>query len=167
MQSGFRSGHSTGTCMMTFLDKIYNSIDTGDAVGVLFVDLSKAFYSIDHKIMIDKLGRLGFRRSSIKWFEPYLDNRKQMTKVNSSISTEINIECGEPQGSILGPLLFICYTNDLPNQLKWTGASIYADDTAIMSVGKSIPEIRFNLQSDTEMLHRWFDANKLSLNKSK
>ena len=166
-QSGFRAGHSTVTCMISFLDKIYTSIDNGEAVGVLFVDLSKAFDSIDLSIVTDKLVKLGFRRGPVKWFESYLENHEQVTKVNYSISSPLKIECGVPQGSILGPLLFICYTNDLPSHLKHTNALIYADDTAILSFGKSLIEIRTNLEADARMLHRWFDANKLSLNKSK
>ena len=90
-----------------------------------------------------------------------------MTKVNSSISSELNVDCGVPQGSILGPLLFIYYTNDLPLHLNHTQASIYADDTAIISFGNTILEIESKLQTDINTLHRWFDANKLSLNKSK
>ncbi len=166
-QSGFRPGHSTGTCMISFLDEIYSKIDIGEAVGTLFIDLSKAFASIDHAIMSEKLAKMGFRLGPIKWFESYLTGRRQVTRVNSNLSSETVTSCGVPQGSILGPLLFICYTNDLPSHLQYTRPSIYADDTALLSFGSSVTEIELNLQSDINILHRWFDANKLSLNRSK
>ena len=106
-QAGFREGHSTGACLADFLSEIYEEIDNGGNGAVLFLDLAKAFDTVDHAILIDKLKLLGFKASTQTWFKSYLTNRCQSTKVGNTVSAVSNISCGVPQGSILGPLVFM------------------------------------------------------------
>ena len=163
-QFGFREKHSTGTCLVDFLHSIYEEVDKGGSVGTIYLDLSKAFDSVDHQILSLKLRSLGFRLSSICWFESYLNNHTQCTKVNDTLSKPMINECGVPQGSILGPLLFICYVNDMPYHLTHSRAFLYADDAAIIVKNPSVDLITERLQCDLNKLKRWFDANKLCLN---
>ena len=114
-QSGFRKGYSTGTCLIDFLHDIYSNIDEGHASGVLFLDLKKAFDVVDHQILLEKLKYLGFRESAVNWFGSYLKDRQQVTKLGGKLSNKNTVTHGVPQGSILGPLLFSLYVNDLPN----------------------------------------------------
>ena len=112
-QFGFREDHSTNLALIYLVDKISNSLDTGEYVLELFLDFTKAFDTVSHAILLQKLEHLGVRGISLNWFESYLSNRSQYVD-HSGISSEPQyIHCGVPQGSILGPLLFLLYINDL------------------------------------------------------
>ena len=106
-------------------------MDEGRASGVLFLDLRKAFDSVHHQTLLSKLKCIGFTTESVEWFESYLLGRKQVTKINGKLSTESEVTYGVPQGSILGPLLFSIYVNDLPSFIEDGYISLYADDMAI------------------------------------
>ena len=166
-QSGFRKGSSTGTCLVDFLHHIYEEIDGGGACGVLFLDLSKAFDTVNHDIIWIKLKALGVKELSISWFVSYLTGRTQYTNINNTLSDPIEIKMGVPQGSILGPIIFICYVNDLPKFCNNTISFLYADDTALLTKGRNINMIRDNLQLDFNHLLKWFAANRLCINTSK
>ncbi len=130
-QSGFRKGHSTSSCPLDFLDGIFNDVDAGAACGVLFLDLRKAFDSVHHGILCNKLKQAGLSNATVKWVDSYLASRYQVTKVNGVISSESPVEYGVPQGSILGPLLFVVFINDMPDEILNCRINLYADDTAI------------------------------------
>ncbi len=169
-QAGFREGHSTGACLADFLNEIYEEIDRrggGGTCGVLFLDLAKAFNTVDHLILIDKLKLLGFKASTQSWFKSYLSNRSQATKVGNAISGNQEVSCRVPQGSILGPFLFLCYVNDLPSHLNHAQGFLYADDTALVIRGKNPFVIQDQLNVELSNVARWFDANKLAMNVSK
>ena len=166
-QSGFREGRSTATCLSEFLHTIYVGIDQGRACGVLFLDLAKAFDSVDHLIFLEKLKLLGLRNSAVLWYKSYLSSRTHCTKLNNVISKPTLVRHGVPQGSILGPLLFVCFLNDLPQFLLNSDVFLYADDTAIMVQGNDIPGISNILCGELRILHRWFCANKLHVNAKK
>ncbi len=166
-QSGFRKAHSTTTCLADFLDNIYQEIDEGVACGAIYLDLSKAFDTVDHHILLLKLRYLGFQHGVISWFRSNLSNRMQCTKVNGVLSDKAQMNSGVPQGSILGPLLFICYINDLPCHLTDSATFIYADDTAILVKGKSVDQIDNMLNSEFKKVTNWFNANRLSVNRKK
>ena len=142
-------------------------MDKGYLNGVIFLDLKKAFDCGNHDILITKLKLYGCTENTLCWFKSYLTNRRQMCKIGRTISQERIIRCGVPQGSTLGPLLFLLYVNDLPNCLSHSTASMFADDTNLTTSGKTIKDIQNQLNSDLENIHTWLLTNKLTLNKEK
>ena len=166
-QSGIHKGHSTDTCVIDMLDNIYQEVDGGGVCGVLFVDLSKASDTVNHSILVHKLKRLSFRESVCSWFSSYFGSRFQHTRVGSILSSPRQMNSGVPQGSILGPLLFICYINDLPSNTEHSLTFLYTDDTTLLVKGKKVNEIEAKLTSDLHNINNWFRANQLALNSSK
>ena len=162
-QYGFRPKHSTNDAITELITDLTNNIEDKLNSLTIFLDLSKAFDTIDHKILLNKLNNYGIRGTSLKWFESYLSNRKQYVKINRTKSLTKDVICGVPQGSVLGPLLFIIYTNDLPNSLKHTHAILFADDTTIYTKSNNIKSLYQNVNNDLDGLYEWFKANKLSL----
>ena len=132
--------------------------------GVLFLDLKKAFDTVDHTILVKKLQYLGLSQSTVDWFKSYLNDRVQMCMVNGNLSDPEQLLCGVPQGTILGPLLFLIYINDLPNCVKCSSTRMYADDTNLTASGSSISEIKSMLDKDIECVVDWLCVNKLTLN---
>ena len=132
-QFGFRKGHSTDHALIKLIDSIYDSFNQDKYTLWLFVDLSKAFDTADHNILIDKLNSYGIKNNSLKWFSSYLSNRKQFIQAGAIKTSSLDIICGVPQGSILGPLPFIIYVNDLCNISKIFEPIIFADDLQIFS----------------------------------
>ena len=152
---------------MTFLDDIFLNIHRGCPSGVLFLDLSKAFVTVDHNIMLDNLCEHGLKWSAVSWICSYLSDRVHVTKINGVMSGERRIQCGVPQGSILGPLLFTIYINDLSKHVTLGNTYLYADDTAVV-ISSDNPDIMSNMLCQTmHELDVWFSSNKLSLNVSK
>ena len=166
-QSGFRSLHSTVTALLDATNDWYANLDNGHLNSVAYLDLTKAFDTVDHEILLKKLELYGISNTSLQWFKSYLSEREQCCYVNNSLSPPAKIPCGVPQGSILGPLLFLIYINDLPNCLEFTTARMFADDTNLTAAGKNVQEIQCKLNSDLSNTKTWLDANKLSLNVAK
>ena len=129
-QSGFRSLHSTVTArLLEATDNWAFNIDRGNVNAVVFLDLKKAFDTVDHDILLSKMNLYGIQGTALDWFKSYLTNRTQRCLVNGSLSRVCSLKCGVPQGTILGPLLFLIYINDLPNCLTSCQPRMYADDT--------------------------------------
>ena len=166
-QSGFREGHSTSSSLLSSTNSWLLNIDSGMINGVLFLDLRKAFDTVDHTILLRKLYLYGVKGIALDWFNSYLTNRKLVCKINNTISSVKHNRCGVPQGSNLGPLLFLVYINDLPRCLRASTPAMYADDTNITVVGKTGEEIEKSLNSELENIHKWLLANKLTLNVNK
>ena len=166
-QSGFRPGHSTITALIQMCDNWYENMDNGKLTGVVFIDIRKAFDSIDHAILPQKLAYYGVSQLEHTWFQSYLANRQQQCHVNGSLSTKKEIICGVPQGSILGPLLFLIYINDLPNCLKKTAPCLYADDTQIFASFHDPVELANDINSDFLNVTNWLNVNKLQSHSSK
>ena len=124
---------------------------------------SKAFDTLDHSLLLEKLGLLNFSENTILWFKSYLSNRTFLVNVESTFSDPADLKCGVPQGSILGPLLFLLYINDLPQAVSDCDVRLYADDTCISFTHKNISEIEAKLNSDFNNLCDWFIDNKLSI----
>jgi hypothetical protein len=164
LQFGFRKGLSTNFALLTLMDKIISAIDRGEyAVGV-FLDFSKAFDTVDHKILIGKLYHYGIRGTPLEWIQSYLSNREQMTTYNGFSSPKRTISCGVPQGSILGPLLFLLYINDLAHVSSSLFTIMFADDSNCFVTGKDLPDITNTLNNELSKIVTWLKANKLSLN---
>ena len=131
-QFGFRKHHSTNHAVITLIDQISAALDCGKAVVGCYIDLKKAFDTVNHRILIEKMQRYGIRGHILDWFKSYLNNRKQFTHINHTNSNLNSISCGVPQGSILGPLLFILYINDISNISHLMHTILFADDTTIL-----------------------------------
>ena len=144
------------------------NMDKGHLNGVIFLDLKKACDCVNHDILLKKLILYGCRGNTLHWFRFYLTNRIQMCKIAQTLSQPCYIKCGLPQGSNLGPLLFLIHINDLPNCLSSLAASMFADDTNLTENGKCVEDIQDHLNADLKKVHhRWLLTNKLTLNKEK
>ena len=173
-QYGFRSLHSTEFAAIEITDKIYQNLDNKKSPLAIYLDLSKAFDTIDHSILIHKLEYYGIKGTSLKWFTSYLTNRKQYVQFNNETSSSNLISTGVPQGSILGPLLFIIYMNDIAKVTTKFHFTLYADDTSLIeplctftdtiSNRNSISE---EINSELQKIFDWLSVNKLSLNVKK
>ena len=166
-QYGFRKGHSTTHATLDFLKTIESALEDGQAAVGVFCDLSKAFDTLDHKILLKKLDHYGIRGGCLSWFSSYLSNRKQYVDINGFCSGLEDITVGVPQGSVLGPLLFLLYINDLPASLDKLSPILFADDTNLVIKGKKIEEMVLTLNSELSVLSDFFKANKLKLNAGK
>ena len=159
-QSGFRSLHSTVTALLEATDDWAFNIDRGNVNAVVFLDLKKAFDTLDHDNLLFKINLYGIQGIALDWFRSYLTNRAQQCLVNGSLSRICSLKCGVPQGTILGPLLFLIYINDLPNCL-------YADDTHITYADVDVNSIKLNLNRDLGNLNKRLIFDKLTLNTAK
>ena len=166
-QSGFRSLHSTLSAMLEVTNHWSMNVDNGFLNGVLFIDLKKAFDTIDHEIIMRKLSFYGADQTALRWFLSYLSNRVQRCQVNGELSTANSITCGVPPGSIIGPLLFLIYINDLPNCLTEANPRMYTDDTNITVLSDNITDLKQRLNIELVNLNKWLRVNKLSLNITK
>ena len=174
-QYGFRKKHSTELAGLEFNDKIVNYLENGQLPLAVFLDLSKAFDTIDHDILISKLHFYGITGNSLNWFKSYLTNRQQYVQFKDSLSSFSMIKTGVPQGSILGPLLFIIYMNDIAKVTDKFHFTIYADDTTLISPictfsinnVKDYVTISQNINSELKVITDWLALNKLSLNAKK
>lgn len=164
-QYGFRPKHSTIHPLLQFIKHITENNDkrTKDLTLAIFLDLSKAFDTISHRILLDKLYKYGIRGVSNKWFESYLEQRTQYVEFKSIKSRTMHVNCGVPQGSILGPLLFLIYINDLPNCTNLNILS-FADDTTLYCSGHNVKNLFELVNRDLKNVQRWLHANRLFLN---
>ena len=145
------------------IDLWLNAIDNGKMVGVVLVYFKKAFDLVDHRILLNKLEIYGIKDEALLWFNTYLTNRKQQVTINNNKSDLNNISCDVPQGSILGPLLFLLFINDLPLYTNNVFTDLYADDTHLYDIQDSMEQIENNLQTALNNLHIWCKSNGMVL----
>ena len=166
-QSGFRKEHSCQTALTRLVDTWLKDIDTGKYVGAVFLDLRKAFDLVDHQILLHKLKLYHFTDKTVKLLSSYLNNRKQRIKINGSYSKTLTIKSGVPQGSILGPLLFLIYINDISLALNDIKIDLYADDSTLYKSDSNITTIETNLQDSLIKINKWCFDNNMSLHPGK
>lgn len=166
-QFGFRPAFSTNLALLNFTDKIKRAIDSGEFAGALFIDLTKAFDSLNHSILETKLKSIGIVGPALTLIKSYLCDRQQAVHVHSTLSNFLTTNQGVPQGSILGPLLFLIYMNDLPQAVTNSEPFLYADDTTILASDKSIHSLTLKLQEDLNSILTWCHCNSLSINPTK
>ena len=162
-----RANHSTNHALFSLTEIIREALDNSYFACGIFIDLQKAFDTVDHTILLKKLDHYGIRGLANNWFNSYLTNRKQFVSINGFNSNNQLMNYGVPQGSVLGPLLFLVYINDLHKAIKYSTVHHFADDTNLLVVGKDIFKIQKQINRDLKFLCTWLRANKISLNASK
>ena len=163
-QFGFRNNHSTFMALIILIENLLTALDNGNCAVGIFLDFQKAFDTVDHNILLDKLHWYGIRGTAHEWFCSYLHNRKQSAIFNGYESEYKLLKCGVPQGSILGPLLFLVYINDLPSVSDLFMPILFADDTNLFCTGKDLKALSHKINEEIAKIYAWVNANKLSLN---
>ena len=152
------------SCLLKSTDDWYSALDNGEMVGTALINLRKKADTVDHLLLCGKLEWYGVRNDELHWFVPYLASSKQFCRVNGADSQVNAFNIGVPQGSCLGPLLFLVYMNDLPKVIEYYTVAMYADGTGLYLRGASLAQLNETTNKDLESFDHWLKGNKLSLN---
>ena len=166
-QYGFREGRSTTAAVLSLTDYIIRAFDDGKFVVGVFLDLTKAFETVNHNILLKKLEYIGVRGVALQWFQSYLTDRKQYVMFNGSKSDSKQLFYSVPQGSILGPLLFNLYINDVASIAMNMNRTIFADDSCFYLVNENLTTLINTINSDLLIVDNWLKCNKLTLDSEK
>ena len=165
-QYGFRPAYSTSHAMIDILTSTLDNINVNKNTALLLLDLKKAFDTVNYDILLNKMNHYGIRGIANNLFASFLANRKQNVFLNHTQSNYRYIKCGVPQGSVLGPLLFTIYINDISNSTN-SALRLYADDTCLILQDDSISNLKYKIKGEINAVNKWMIANKLTLNMSK
>ena len=166
-QFGFQKNKSTTLTITDICNKLVESIEKKHFSCCIFLDFAKAFDTVDHEILISKLEYYGIRGIALDWFRSYLKDRTQRVYVGGQLSDSLSITYGVPQGSVLGPLLFLLYINDIPQASKIIGFHLFADDTSLFFSHPNLNVIEDTVNAELRKISDWLIANKLTLNTKK
>ena len=166
-QFGFQKQHSTEHAILQLINQILDSFKLDKFTIGVFIDLSKAFDTVNHSILLKKLSFYGIKNNNLKWFNSYLSNRKQYITTDQGNTDMETITCGVPQGSILGPLLFLIFINDLSQATSILDPIMFADDTNLFYSNENVDTLFETVNKELVNINTWFQANKLSLNANK
>lgn len=165
-QHGFRAGRSTATNLVLFTNYVFNNFSNRQQTDVIYTDFAKAFDKVDHKTLLHKLDVLGFKSNLLLWLSSYLKNRYQVVNINGAVSNKFEVTSGVPQGSHLGPLLFLLFINDLPSVIKFSHCLLFADDLKIFRHVSHLNDCLL-IQLDLNAVSGWCKNNNLLLNINK
>ena len=166
-QSAYKKYHNTQTSLHRVIDDWLENMNDNVFTGVCLLDIKKCFDSIDHAILLKKMSYYGIRNGEYKLFKSYLTDRKQVVSCKNEVSYDKNINIGVPQGSVLGPVLFMLFVNDLSQHTYLGAANLYADDCLIYCTGNDVSNVNETLQMCIDDVTNWYDKNKLVLNAEK
>ena len=166
-QSGFRLFYSCETAMIELVDRLLMNMDNGLLTGLSLMDFRKAFDLVDHEVLLRKLVIYQLSEESIQWLKSYLEGRLQKVSINCVMSSSLPITSGVPQGSLLGPLLFIIFINGLPLSVTNKSMYTYADDTTQVVAGHNVMEVASTLGEDIRNINKWAANNRMALNTEK
>ena len=166
-QAGFRKQNSCETALQTVLVQLENSYKWKKVYRCSVLDYKRAFETIDRDLLLEKLGAIGIQERALQWFRSYLSERYQVVKFNNSVSYKREVVYGVPQGSVLGPILFTLYINDIVNTLSHCAKQLFADDALLYFISDNVNEIIKNLNADLEKIKLWSNENNLLLNLDK
>ena len=161
---GFRDKHSTQHAILDIVNSIQRNMDNKLFSCGNFIDLKKAFDTVDHSILLNKLNHYGVRGIVNDWFSSYLFKCPQTTEINSFISDKEIVPCGVPQGSVLGPLLFLIFINDIPNSSQKLNFVLFADDTNMLYADRHLKSLEETINKELKNVCEWLHVNKLTLN---
>ena len=164
MQFGFCNGHSTDHALISLIERIKCTLDSNRVGCGIFIDLQKAFDTVNHTILLQKWSHYVVRSISLLWFQSYLTGRQQYVSINNHSSQLGGITCGVPQSSLLGPLPFLIYINDIHNVSKALSFFLYSDDANIYYESVNITKLRNKLVTELLKVESWLEINKLALN---
>ena len=166
-QFAYIKGKSTQTALHTITESLLRNIDNGEITAACFLDLSKCFDTVSHHILLHKLKHMGVKNTELNWFASYLNNRTQIVRSNGLVSRSCCLTIGVPQGTILGPLLFLIYANELPSCLSTGTCIMYADDITLFCSSKTLDSVESKLQKCVTETITWLKLHKLVVNPSK